>query len=116
MTQHPHLDAWISAIQSHNPDTVLSLYDPEAVLLPTVSNQIRFTQEERRDYFLHFLAKKPQCKVVSVHSQSLSTDREAIGGIYHFSFADGTEAKARYSFVFDSDGLIYHHHSSLLPE
>ena len=40
-------------------------------------------------------------------------------GIYEFTFADGSVAKARYSFIYsfeDGKWMISHHHSSLMPQ
>jgi hypothetical protein len=40
-------------------------------------------------------------------------------GLYQFSFADGSVAKGRYSFIYvyeNGEWKISHHHSSLLPE
>ena len=40
-------------------------------------------------------------------------------GLYSFTFADGTSAEARYSFVYileNGEWKISHHHSSLQPD
>ena len=111
-----HIDTWINAVQTKDPDQVVSLYADDAVLIPTVSNQIRYTQDERRDYFVHFLAKGPHCTVDSRHIQQLSGDAVTISGIYTFLFEDRSQVSARYTFAFGQDGKISHHHSSLLPE
>ena len=54
---------WNKAIQTGNPDEVVKLYDKNAVLSPTLSAQVRHTHEEIKDYFVHFLAKKPIGKI-----------------------------------------------------
>src|SRR6266705_1559019 len=56
-------DRWNAALATLDPDKVVALYAPDAVLLPTVSNKPRTNHEEIRDYFVHFLEKKPQGKI-----------------------------------------------------
>jgi hypothetical protein len=53
-------DRWNASLKTLNPDEVLKNYASDAILLPTVSNQPRLSQAERRDYFVHFLENKPQ--------------------------------------------------------
>ena len=38
----------------------MSLYEYNAILLPTISNQVRHNHVEIRDYFKSFLAKGPK--------------------------------------------------------
>ena len=56
-------DDWNKALQTGNPDEVVKLYDKNAILLPTLSPQVRHSHEEIKDYFVHFLAKKPIGKI-----------------------------------------------------
>ena len=109
---------WNQALQSGDPKQVTALYDENAILLPTLSNKVRHTHEEIEDYFVHFLAKGPSGKIdeanVRIH------DNIAINsGVYSFTFADGTSAKARFTYVYQRKGeewKIAEHHSSLMPE
>ena len=50
---------WNQALQTGDPDKVVACYAADAILLPTVSAQVRHNHAEIRDYFAHFLAKKP---------------------------------------------------------
>ena len=52
-------DRWNSALQTGNVQSVVDLYAPGAVLQPTVSNQVRTTPDQIKDYFDHFMALKP---------------------------------------------------------
>ena len=52
-------DQWNQALQSGDVAKVVSLYSADAVLQPTVSNRVRASSAEIRDYFEHFLALKP---------------------------------------------------------
>ena len=112
-------DQWNNALQSGDPDKVVVLYAEQSVLLPTVSNEPRFTLDEKLDYFRHFLEKQPSAKIDSRHID-IGCDMAADSGIYTFTLAKSGEViRARYSFVYQWDGLrwrIISHHSSLMPE
>jgi len=112
-------DQWNNALQSGDPDKVAALYAEQSVLLPTVSNEPRFTLDEKLDYFRHFLEKQPSAKIDSRHID-IGCDMAADSGIYTFTLAKSAEIiRARYSFVYQCDGLrwrIISHHSSLMPE
>ena len=53
-------DRWNASLATLDPEKMVALYTPEAVLLPTLSNKPRTNPEEIRDYFVHFLEKKPR--------------------------------------------------------
>ena len=55
-------DRWNASLATLDPDKMAALYTPEAVLLPTLSNKPRTNHEEIREYFVHFLEKKPQAE------------------------------------------------------
>ena len=44
-------EEWNGALATLDPDTVTAMYAADAVLLPTVSNQVRHNHAEIRDYF-----------------------------------------------------------------
>ncbi|GHH65769.1 SgcJ/EcaC family oxidoreductase [Promicromonospora soli] len=115
-------DRWNAAVETGDPEKVAALYAPDAVLLPTLSPEIRTDHDGIVDYFEHFLAKNPSGErtrsVVEVLDGTTAIDT----GLYRFTFtaADGTQtfADARYTFVYEKlDGrwLIVNHHSSLVP-
>lgn len=111
-------DRWNRSLATLDPDQVVANYAPDAVLLPTVSNQPRTSPAEIRDYFVHFLEKKPQGRVdrrVLKIGCNVAQDL----GLYTFRFKDGSEVNARYSYVYEfrnGQWLIAHHHSSAMPE
>jgi len=114
------LTRWNHAVQTEDPDKVVALYAPDAILLPTVSAKVRHNHEEIRDYFVHFLSKKPVGTVIEQNIR-LFGDIAVNSGLYNFCLfkAGVTTAAARFSFVYrrsDSQWLIIEHHSSLLPE
>jgi uncharacterized protein (TIGR02246 family) len=115
-------DRWNAALATLDPDKVVALYAPEAVLLPTVSNKPRTTHEEIRDYFVHFLAKKPQGKI-DLRIIKIGCNIASDTGLYTFTLHDtkgkATKVSARYSYVYEylnGQWLIEHHHSSAMPE
>lgn len=112
------LTCWGQALATKDPKVVTELYAEDAVLIPTVSNDIRYTQEERIDYFTLFLALEPELTLndsvirifgdIAIHS-----------GTYSFSLKDNQTAKARFTFVYRNDANIWkiiEHHSSFMPE
>jgi len=110
-------DRWNSSLKTKDPDQVLSNYDSEAILLPTLSAEALLTQGSRREYFVDFLSKGPSGTIdsrqISIHCNT-ATDT----GLYTFSFKDGSTASARYTFVYEyykGQWLIISHHSSLQP-
>lgn len=111
---------WNQALQTGDPDKVADCYAVDAILLPTVSAQVRHNNNEIRDYFVHFLAKKPYGRITEQNIRIY--DNIAINsGLYTFTLTeDGaqTDVAARFTFVYrkDADGwLIIEHHSSILP-
>lgn len=110
-------DNWNNALKTNNPEIVTSLYAKNAILLPTMSKQIRHTSEEIRDYFINFLEKGP---VGLINESNIRIfDKIAINsGFYTFQFRDGSSLKARFTFVYylnDGQWSIIEHHSSQLP-
>jgi hypothetical protein len=115
---------WAEVITSQSIDDVLSLYASDAILVPTLSDEIREREEERRHYFEIFLSNGVQCCDILIQkkrvSQKLGT--VVIGGLYTFEFLlDGVKSTvpARFLFTFEEiDGrwLITGHHSSRLSE
>nr|WP_261247414.1 nuclear transport factor 2 family protein [Serratia ficaria] len=111
-------DRWNDSLKSGDASNVSSNYLSDAVLLPTLSNQARLTDAERKDYFIDFLKKGP---VGKIDSRVIRTGcNKAIDtGTYTFTFKDGAKVSARYTFTYAWDGnkwLISSHHSSAMPE
>lgn len=115
-------DNWNAALQTRDPQKIVSLYAPAGVLLPTLSNIPRTNHKELIDYFKYFMAQHPSGKIDSRVIRT-GCDWATDTGIYTFTFnGDNPEKKhsvsARFSFTYeDIDGkwLIISHHSSLLP-
>ena len=111
-------ETWNSALQTGDPKQVAALYAADAILLPTVSNQVRHNHEEIEDYFVHFLAKGPSGKIDEANIRIFG-DLAINSGVYTFTFADGAVVTARFTYVYrqNEDGWkIIEHHSSAMPE
>ncbi|MDO4687181.1 MAG: SgcJ/EcaC family oxidoreductase [Corynebacterium sp.] len=112
------LDRWFESLKTGDSKKVVENYADSSVLLPTVSNKVRFSAEEKEDYFNHFLEKKP---VGTVDDRWIEADCNTAtdSGLYTFTYEDGTQTKARYTFTYRWDGeqwRITSHHSSAMPE
>ena len=110
---------WNDAIQTGDPDKVTAMYAEDAVLLPTVSNQVRHNHSEIRDYFVSFLAKSPSGEINESNPRQLTDDLVSNTGVYTFTFGDGAQVMARYSYLYKCMGgewKILEHHSSMMPE
>lgn len=116
---------WNAALATGDPETVADLYAPNAVLLPTVSNQARIDKAGLVNYFTAFLKLQPQGVIDQYGIRLEATDAAgnpsviSNSGIYTFtSGVDGAQISARYTYVYTklADGWkILHHHSSKLP-
>ncbi|WP_439102796.1 SgcJ/EcaC family oxidoreductase [Congregibacter sp.] len=110
---------WNDALATGNPDAVTALYAEDAILLPTVSNQVRHNHEEIRDYFVNFLAKKPKGVIDEANIRFLADGLAINSGVYTFTFGDQSQVTARYTYLYrkiDGDWKIVEHHSSAMPE
>ncbi|MDO3445640.1 SgcJ/EcaC family oxidoreductase [Agrobacterium sp. V1] len=111
-------DRWNASLATLNPEKVVDNYASDAVLLPTLSNKPRLTQEERKEYFVDFLKKHPHGEIDS-RSIKLGCNEALDTGIYTFTLKDGSKVPARYTFTYefkDDKWLISSHHSSAMPE
>ena len=111
-------DRWNSSLQTGDPKKVVANYATKSVLLPTVSNTPRLTPEAKEDYFKHFLEYKPMGKIDS-RTITIDCNTAIDTGLYTFTFSNGDQVKARYTYTYKWDGkrwLITSHHSSAMPE
>lgn len=113
---------WNKALQTGDSGAVAALYAPGAILVPTLSNRIRHTSGEIRDYFDHFLKKWPIGRLTESNIR-IFNDVAVNSGRYVFSLLNASggrdDVPARFTFVYrrvDSGWLIVEHHSSLMPE
>lgn len=113
-------ERWNDALKSGDAARVTACYAEDAVLLPTVSNIPRTSHAEIREYFEHFLQKRPE-GTINQRNVKIGCNKITDAGIYTFRVRDQgktMEVPARYTFVHENrDGrwLIVHHHSSVMP-
>jgi uncharacterized protein (TIGR02246 family) len=114
--------AWIDAMTSHDPERVVALYDPEAVLWGTRSPTLRDTPAAVRDYFNILKTVPPSYKAV-LGEQRIRVYGDIAINTGTYTFSEDRDGKpivrpARFSFVYrnrDGHWLIVDHHSSAVP-
>ncbi|MEB0045537.1 MULTISPECIES: SgcJ/EcaC family oxidoreductase [unclassified Pseudomonas] len=116
-------DRWNSALQTGNAQSVADLYAAGAVLQPTVSNQVRTTPAQIKNYFEHFLVLKPVGQINYREIRQLGSNVAMDSGVYTFTLTEATgksrQVQARYTFIYelvDGQWKILNHHSSAMPE
>lgn len=111
-------DRWNASLKKLDPSRVVANYTADAVLLATVQNQPRLTQEDRLNYFTKFLKSAPEGTINS-RTIKLGCNTASDVGTYTFKLKDGSLVAARYSYIYayqNGEWLISHHHSSAMPE
>lgn len=117
-----NFDAWKAALATKDPKQVAALFAPNAVLEPTVSNQIRDTPAEVEAYFVDFLKLSPAPTINERYVRVLDKNTVLDAGIWTFDLTrDGkpTWVTARYSFIWEKQNgqwKIQLLHSSAMPE
>ncbi len=111
-------ERWNTSLATGDPAKVAANYLDNAVLLPTVSNEMRTDIQTIEAYFVDFLDKQPQ-GVIDQRVITRGCNSASDVGIYTFTFKGGEQVQARYSYIYDyikGQWLIRHHHSSAMPE
>jgi len=91
-------DRWNASLKSGKPDEVVKNYATDSILLPTVSNKPRLTQDERRDYFVHFLEDHPVGEI-NMRRIKIGCNDALDAGIYTFTSGNGSKVRALYLHV-----------------
>lgn len=118
-------DTWNEALATGDAAAVTALYADDAVLLSTLSGDVKETPEEIEGYFADtFLPNQPQGVITESY---IAVERPGIAthtGLYDFSVTDPATGEqssvpARFTFVYtqgeDGQWLISSHHSSRVP-
>ena len=113
---------WGEILGQNEPDRVVALYTPDAVLWGTLSPTVRADGAALRDYFVTAFKVLPNLKVAFGEQLIRVYGTTAVNtGYYTFSFVKDGEPKtlpARYSITLVKDGenwMIVDHHSSAMP-
>jgi hypothetical protein len=110
-------------VNQGNLESLLALYDENAILIPTFSNRLLNTPEKIRGYFERLTAREELSIALhekTLHVQALRASLYSVCGIYCWRFAVEGELlsfEARFSFMIDLDSPrpVIHHHTSQIP-
>lgn len=114
-------DRWNASLKTGKASEVVKNYAPNAILLPTVSNQVRHNRTEIRQYFEQFLNLQP-VGTMKEENIKIFCDIAIASGRYDINIRKNgkpQKVKARYTFVYQKIGnnwLIEEHHSSAMPD
>jgi uncharacterized protein (TIGR02246 family) len=113
---------WGETLGQNDPDNVVALYAPDAVLWGTLSPTVRADRAALRDYFVTAFKVLPNLRVSFGDQLIRVYGSTAVNtGYYTFSYMKDGEPKtlpARYSLTLVKDGqnwTIVDHHSSAMP-
>ncbi|MGW0713024.1 SgcJ/EcaC family oxidoreductase [Streptomyces sp. NPDC002643] len=117
-------DGWNASLRTGDAEKVADRYAKDAVLLPTLSNEVRSDRAGIVDYMEHFLENKPVGKKIETHINVLDSDSALDAGVYQFTLTDKNTGEksvveARYTYEYEKrNGVwkIVNHHSSAMPE
>ena len=117
---------WGNTIQTGNVKAVLSLYSPNAVLVPTYSGKILQGHKELAGYFKEFTARPNMQVAITKVVMRRDKATPAVSGFYTIKWGNGgpnETARARFTYVLepvrDNQGNVdwraITHHSSVVP-
>lgn len=112
------IELWAAAMNSTYVSKVMELYAPNAVLIPSMSSQLKKTAEQIKEYFGTFLTKSDfKIEIIEASKQELE-DIIVESGIYIFSWMVKEKphrVSARFTLVIQNEKIIQHH-SSVSPQ
>lgn len=119
------VNTWLNLVNTAQLGELVGFYAPEAVMLPTLSNEIRIGREEISDYFVQFLGRQGLKGTVDQLIVQVADDTAVASGVGEFSYQGGSPKDPkpitidyRFTFVFQQ-GIhgwqILTQHSSLVP-
>lgn len=109
---------WYESLKTKDPARVVENYAPRSLLVPTISDEMRFSIADKQDYFAHFLALSPIGRTTE-RQITTGCNMAVDTGHYEFLTQSGVIIPARYAFTYALEGdkwLIVSHHSSPLPQ
>lgn len=116
------LNHWCTHLSSNKLENLVQLYEPCAVLLPTLADTMIKNHQDRMAYFTA-LMQNPNLKVeVEESNVRIVSDVAINSGFYTFSFdKDGNRVKipSRFTFIYkkkSNEWMIIEHHSSQIPQ
>lgn len=115
--QVPLLDKWVKAVNAHDIQSLMKIYDEDVIMIPAFSTRIRINKEQVKDLYRDLFEKDDlQVGIKSVSSQKVNK-LKVDSGQYTISWrSKGMPIKKdlRFSFMIKG-GKIISHHASLVP-
>jgi uncharacterized protein (TIGR02246 family) len=111
-------DRWNQSLETLDAKKVAENYSKNSVLLATLANDPRTTNELRVQYFEEFLKKKPRGHINNRTIQ-IGCNWAVDVGTYTFTMKDDSSVPARYTYTYifeNNEWLISSHHSSMMPQ
>ena len=117
------LKRWLSRVNEGDIEGLLTLYDDQAILIPTFSNRLLNGPQKRREYFENLVHREDLSLALHEKTlvvQAMGASLHSLCGIYCWRFAVDGELlsfEARFSFLVDlaRPNPILHHHTSQIP-
>lgn len=118
------IDRWSAAYTSNDPEAIVKIYAPDAILLGTVSPVISVGTEAIRKYFSLVKGSGNKNSIQERHTIVLDENAVVVTGFYEFTrMKDGQSSPSPSRFTMlvtkrDGEWHIAHHHSSphVLPK
>jgi len=118
------IDNWSAAYTSNDPEAIVKIYAPDAILLGTVSPVISIGTEAIRKYFSLVKGSGNKNSIQERHTIVLDDNAVLVTGFYEFTrMKDGQPSPSPSRFTMlvtkrDGEWHIAHHHSSphVLPK
>ena len=119
---------WLNNLCIGKVDPIVDFYHQDAILVPTLSKEIRQGEMEIRDYFIDFVGDHPNLcgEIVFEVCQQIPlclNTAVVVSGVYTFTWDEDIISQnltARFTFVFiyeyNGGWRILTHHSSAMPE
>ena len=117
------VEKWMDNLCRRDIDRIVEFYSKNAILVPTLSKEIRQGEDEIRDYFIDFVGDHPNLcgEIIFEESQDMLPAGIVVSGVYNFSWGEEEkeERTARFTYVFSlGEGRkwkVLTHHSSAMP-
>jgi len=123
MKPYELINRWMQGVNEADVELLSSLYDANALLIPTFSNHMLKTPEQIRGYFERLASREGLS--ISLHEklftvQPINGSFYTMSGLYNWQFIVDDELlnfEARFSYFIDAVNPrpILHHHSSQIP-
>lgn len=118
---HAALKDWVAAVESHDAERVVNLYDENSMMLSAFAIHPLTTHKELLDYYKKVVAE-PNVHITVTKEDVRQFGNVAVNtGLYRFHWTQDGEPMddpARFSFVYvlkDGKWVIISHHSSIVP-